>query len=154
MFLIRTTAVDFFLRSQQLVFSIEDYDGISSNDILGTVEVDKQQLLKGTGERIDFEVITNKRYNTPAEGQDEEGQGGRSKMIVKPKNLKATLALRFKHASDDDVEFLESYATNTKWNKRGIYIEESNLPLRAHHAKLVQRMKRQGPNGQQVRIQW
>ena len=53
-------------------------------------------------------------------------------------------------SSDDDVEFLESYATNKKWNRNGIFIEESNLPLRAHKAKVMQRMSRQGPNGLQV----
>ena len=82
LFLIRTTAVDFFLRSQQIVFSIEDYDGVSSNDLLGTVEVEKQQLLKGTGERVEFEIETNKRYDKISHEQ----QG----MIIKPKNLKVS----------------------------------------------------------------
>ena len=34
--------------------------------------------------------------------------------------------------------------SNKKWNRSGIYIDESNLPLRAHKAKMVQRVKRQG----------
>ena len=34
--------------------------------------------------------------------------------------------------------------SNKKWNRSGIYIDESSLPLRAHKAKMVQRMKRQG----------
>ena len=91
LFLIRTTAVDFFLRSQQIVFSIEDYDGVSSNDLLGTVEVEKQQLLKGTGERVEFEIETNKRYDKTSHEQ----QG----MIIKPKNLKVSRRRHFEPKS-------------------------------------------------------
>jgi hypothetical protein len=60
LFLIRTTVMDFFARSQFLTFVIEDYDGLTSNDFLGSVEVAKQYILKdgGTGERVDFDINT------------------------------------------------------------------------------------------------
>lgn len=131
--MIRTTAEDFFLRSNFVAFVIKDYDSFGSNELMGTVEIDKSEMLKSTGERIDYDV--------QFEGAEEADNFMSSDRIT---NKKATLALRFKHASQEDIQFLESFASNSKWDKGGVYIEESFLPPRPHQARKMKRMHRKG----------
>jgi hypothetical protein len=59
----------------------------------------------------------------------------------------ATLALRFKHATSADIQFLESYESNKKWHKHGIFAEETSIPFVVHRAKIVKKMKRHGKTG-------
>jgi hypothetical protein len=59
LFLIQTTLNDFFEVTNRIEFIIKDYDSVGENDILGTVQVNKNELLAGEGERIDYELRTS-----------------------------------------------------------------------------------------------
>jgi hypothetical protein len=48
--------VDDFFETNHLVFEIRDYDAIGGHDTLGTVNVNKQDILKGTGERVEYKI--------------------------------------------------------------------------------------------------
>lgn len=126
--MIHTTAEEFFLRSNCVTFVIKDYDSVGSDDIIGTVEIDKSEMLNGTGKRVEYEVLLEENLKSSGRKQSKE----------------ATLALRFKHASQEDIQFLKSFASNSKMRKRGVYIEESFLPPRPHQVRKMTRMHRKG----------
>lgn len=119
------------MRSNFVAFVIKDYDSVGSNDIIGTVEIDKSEMLKGTGERMEYEVLFEENFKISGRKQSKE----------------TTLALRFKHASQEDIRFLESFASNSKMHKGGVYIEESFLPPRPHQVRKMTRMHRKGHDG-------
>jgi hypothetical protein len=128
LFLIRTTVEEFFLRSNFVAFVIKDYDSVGSDDIMGMVEIDKSEMLKGTGKRMEYDVQLDEHFKSS-------------------KSKKATLALRFKHASREDIQFLESFASNSNRHNGGVYIEESFLPPRPHQVRRMTRMNRKGHDG-------
>ena len=59
LFLIETNVYDFFAKSAQLKFIVKDSDAIPDDDVIGTVLVNKTDLIKGTGERQDYELALN-----------------------------------------------------------------------------------------------
>ncbi len=65
LFLIQTTLNEFFYNASRLEFIVKDYDSIGENDILGSVLVNKKELLAGKGERVEYELTT-----TQYEGSD------------------------------------------------------------------------------------
>jgi hypothetical protein len=140
LFLIRTTAEEFFLRSNFVSFVIKDYDSIGSNDSMGAVEIDKSEILKScTGERMEYEVQS---FEVEKQAEHVKSSSDRKKM------KKAKLALRFKIASQEDIQFLESFAANSKRHKGGgVYIEESFLPPRPHQLRKMTRMRRKRHDG-------
>jgi hypothetical protein len=58
LFLIQTTLNDFFEGTNRIEFIIKDHDTVGENDILGSVLVNKNELLAGEGERIDYKIRT------------------------------------------------------------------------------------------------
>ena len=57
LFLINTTIENYFEGSNFLSFQVKDYDAFTKNDTLGTVDISKESLLNGTGERQVFNII-------------------------------------------------------------------------------------------------
>jgi hypothetical protein len=49
-------SVDAFFETNHLVFEIRDYDAIGGHGTLGTVNVSKHDILKGTGERMEYKI--------------------------------------------------------------------------------------------------
>lgn len=58
LFLINTTVENFFAGPNFITFKVKDYDAFKKNNTMGTVEISKDTLLKGTGERLDFDILT------------------------------------------------------------------------------------------------
>ena len=58
LFLIQTTLNDFFEGTNRIEFIVKDHDTVGENDILGSVLVNKNELLAGEGERIDYKIKT------------------------------------------------------------------------------------------------
>ena len=61
MFLIQTNLTDFFELASHIEFVVKDYDSVGADDILGTTLVKKQDMLDGTGERVEY-LLTTARY--------------------------------------------------------------------------------------------
>jgi len=60
LFLIQTNLTDFFEKAMRMEFIVKDYDTVGSNEILGSVLVNKNEMFSGDGERIDYELETAK----------------------------------------------------------------------------------------------
>ena len=84
LFLLQMTPEQFFSCSGGMSFTMEDYDSVSSNELLGRVTVTLEELLKGTGERTGYDIIP-----------DEPGQKGKTH---------GKLYLRYKEATPEDIE--------------------------------------------------
>ena len=54
--MIQSKTAEFFARTNFITFIIKDYDSLSRNDVLGIVEVNKHEMLKGTGRRMDYTI--------------------------------------------------------------------------------------------------
>lgn len=63
LFVLSVTPEEFFASSQGLGFYIKDYDKLSANDTLGKVFVHQDELLKGEGERTEYELIDSASEN-------------------------------------------------------------------------------------------
>lgn len=63
LFLLDVTPEDFFGSSQGLSFIIRDFDTISSNDTLGKVFVEQDDLLNGDGERVEHDLVESHSKN-------------------------------------------------------------------------------------------
>lgn len=57
LFLVVMTPEEFFGSSGGMSFTIKDFDAVGPNEILGHVTVALQDLLKGTGERVEYDVL-------------------------------------------------------------------------------------------------
>lgn len=83
LFLLQMSPEQFFSSTGGMTFTLKDYDSLGSNELLGRVNVQLDELLQGTGERTGYEIIPDK----PSEGKDN-----------------GKLYLRFKEATPDDIE--------------------------------------------------
>lgn len=89
LFVIRKSPEDFFSSSNGLVFSVYDWDKLDRDDILGSVKIQQEELLRGNGERVVKDIIPSK--NSP------KRMDGRT----------PTLQLRYKTATIEDIEVSE-----------------------------------------------
>jgi Ca2+-dependent lipid-binding protein len=126
LFLLQTTPEVFFGSSSGLTFSIRDYDVVNKNDILGKVVVNQEDLLKGTGERIEYKLQLDKAHK---------------------KAKDARLVLRYRHATPADLEFMRIFAAQKKKDIVGAYAKEAYVPIRSHPAGLLKRESRKTKNG-------
>lgn len=58
--MIETNLSDFFEIASRIEFIIKDHDTVGENDILGSTLVSKTDMLAGDGERIEYEIDTDK----------------------------------------------------------------------------------------------
>ena len=58
LFLIETTLVEFFESARHVEFIVKDYDSVGENDVLGSVLVNKKEMLRSTGERLEYPLGT------------------------------------------------------------------------------------------------
>lgn len=128
LFLIDQTIEDYFGGSNFISFKIKDYDAIKTNNTLGTVEVSKDDLSQGTGERLAFDVLIP----------------GKTALRRKDLDHPATLALRFRPATPKDILFMEALAVNQKRNKDAVYSIDTFVPPRDHKVSMMKKTNRKG----------
>ena len=103
LFLIQKTPEQFFSCTSGCIFAIKDYDAVGSNEALGTVTVPLEDILDGKGERKEY-LVEPEKSNMKQEGK---------------------LYLRFKPATDDEIEFMKRFQSKPK--EKGLFIEETYL---------------------------
>ena len=124
LFSVQMAPEEFFASSGGMSFVIKDFDSMGSNEILGTVSVPLEVLLKGDGERTEFLVDTGN---------------------LSPKQGVTNLFLRFKKASESDMEFLRVFHNNNE--KLGVYLNETYLPVRSPASKMLRAQKKRDKEG-------
>lgn len=105
------TSEKFFCSGDGLTFSIYDLDTFGDDDLLGRVFVSQEELLEGSGERVEFPLILEKEYKT-AKG--------------------AKLVIRFRQATRNDVQFMKTLTSQRK-DAIGAFAEEAFVPV--HRSK-------------------
>lgn len=87
MFLLEMSSEDFFASSTGgLSFVVKDFDRVGRNEVIGRVVVPHEELLKGTGDRIVYDIVPEKMQKP------------------KSKQKHSRLVLRFREATADDSE--------------------------------------------------
>lgn len=120
LFLLKVTPEQFFQSARGLSFAIKDFDQVGKNDTLGNVHVSHEELLAGTGERVEFPVI-------PERASDQQ---------------KGKLALRFKPATAEDIDFMDIFEKSP--TKMGVFANETYLPLRPPESKFLKGQTKRG----------
>lgn len=64
-FFLYRPAADVFFETQNLVFEIRDWDAIGKDSTLGIVSVNKQDIINGTGDRKEFNIVLNCDFTKP-----------------------------------------------------------------------------------------
>jgi hypothetical protein len=116
LYLLETTTEDFFASASGLTFLLRDYDAVGRDDVLGKVVLSHSELLEGNGDRVAHDIVPEKAKKTKKQGK---------------------LVLRFKEASDDDVEV--SRRPNSPLNR-----EERSLTRALLVHETVQAARREG----------
>lgn len=170
---------DFFLEVNHIEFIVKDYDAVGDNDTLGSVLVNKDDLLAGEGERINYELTTKQHTEKHCVAAIENKKVRRfnihmyviyifyntSILIAKysPKtNTKSYLALCCKTATKDEIEFMHTHKAKKSRGYAfglissrcltGVFTEDSYLPPQYHHSLLLKKYQRKAKDG--VTIQY
>jgi C2 domain len=157
LFLLSYTPEEFFKQGTSgLSFTIKDYDTVGANDILGSVHVTLQELLKGTGQRTPYLIDLDptamdecSKERVPLLKDDEKKSDSADSKSPSPlKLLTPTLSakkdpstekkkkppmlyLRYRKASENDIHFMKEYQLHSKSGSHGIFANETFLPIRA-----------------------
>jgi len=92
LFLLNMSARDFFSVEEGVMFVVKDFDTFGANDVLGVVIVPPKMLYTCNGERMVFD-LQNPNPKEPSKGK---------------------LAIRCRHATDNDQRFMANYAKDQK----------------------------------------
>jgi hypothetical protein len=125
LFLLQMSPEQFFSSTGGMSFVVKDFDSLGSNELLGNVTLPLDKLLEGTGERTEFVLETNSKFSKTSKMSSE-----------------SMLCLRFKKASQSDIDFMKDFKHNE--DKRGIYINETYLPVRAPYSKVLKGQVKRG----------
>jgi hypothetical protein len=110
LFLLEMTSEKFFCSGDGLVFSIYDFDVLGQDDLLGRVFVTQEELLEGSGLRVEKPLILEKKHKN-ARG--------------------AKLVLRFRQATSNDVRFMKTLVSHQKKKVvAGAFADEAFVPVR------------------------
>eukprot|EP00934_Nitzschia_sp_Nitz4_P000987 Nitzschia sp. Nitz4//scaffold248_size28759//12858//16752//NITZ4_008109-RA/size28759-snap-gene-0.10-mRNA-1//-1//CDS//3329543992//987//frame0 len=126
LFLLDQSVDEFFASSNFVTFQIKDYDSFGKNEDIGSVEISKEKLVKGTGERLEFEI------NPP----------GKHQLNRRAKEGSSRLALRFRPATMEDVKFMRSFQENKRYRRTAVYAGDTFLPPRDHKISMMQKQER------------
>jgi hypothetical protein len=129
LFLLDTDAETFF-QSSGLTFVVKDFDAVGRNEIVGKFTVKHADVLQGKGERKEYPLLTSK-----------------GEMLSN-----CLVALRFKPAEPEDIEFLKDLQINQRSKKLGIHASETFVPPKSVRVGQFpfKRETRIGPNGTEV----
>lgn len=203
LFLLQMSPDDFFRASSGMLFVVKDFDTLGSNDVrglcghtkleaskrcspfislsrpqvLGKVTITLDELLKGTGQRVGYDLITKKPGTQSTVSPKQLDQHivvaektskavlDKNKNTIQSLNPKAKkesskndsvpkktpiLFLRIKPASHDDIAFMEAY--QSKSTHFGLYAPETYVPIRLQNGKhsILRRQVKKGPNNESL----
>lgn len=126
LFLLEMTPERFFSSGVGLSFAILDYDVLGQDDLLGVVYVSQEELLEGTGERVEYPVILEEQHK---------------------KTIGCRLALRFRQATNVDTEFMKTFAAQRTNKSVGAFADEAFVPVRSKSGGIFKREKRKTKSG-------
>jgi hypothetical protein len=121
LFILSYTAEELFSYAAGLTFLIKDYDGLSSNDTIGKVEVSPTNLLAMTGDRTELVITAMGHFKS------------------KTRYFKPKLQLRVRKATAKDLEFLKELHAIKKSKKLGIYADQSFVAPHSNQVRLLAR---------------
>jgi len=124
LFILNVSATDFFSSSTGLTFLVKDYDGLSSNDVIGKVSISQEDLLQSKGERKEYELATTKKSSTP---------------------LKPLLNVRVRPAVESDFKFIQTLHSIQKSKKEGVYTDTAFVGPKPHSVTMLKRETKSGP---------
>lgn len=145
-FVLFRQSVDAFFETNHLVFEIRDHDTIGVHPTIGTVNVGKQGILSGTGERVEYKISLEGGFT------DDRSNPVSSSLATlfcfrrfhTYSFLQSLLSLRFRHATKADIEFIEGYEKNRRRNKRAVFADESFLGPKIHSKLTLRKQTRKG----------
>jgi hypothetical protein len=126
LFIVSSTAEEFFSYECGLSFVIKDYDGLSSNEIIAKLALSQADLLKMDGERTSFGLQVLK-YNNFKVATDYFGP---------------RLHLRVRKAQSKDRAFMKKLHAIKQSKKLGIYADESFVAPKAERMGLLKKEKK------------
>lgn len=130
--MLRSNAVDFF-NSTFLAFVIRS-DTLGGDETLGTVYVNKEDLLNGTGQRLEYEFVDRNLAEVNERPTRALYQRVKSrKHLVDDDSTPPTLALRFKRATKREMLFLQEYHANKKQGKKGVFSGDALIPPKVNN---------------------
>jgi len=111
-----------------LSFTVEDYDALGKNDVLGRVTLPLDELLKGKGERTGYKLEpTGKKCLDVGNGM---------------------LYLRFKIASKEDKHFIQMYHSYKE--SSGMHLVETYVPMRYPKSKFFKSQRKLRSDGEKL----
>jgi len=173
LFVLQMTPEEFFSASSGISFVIKDFDAVGSNEIMGYVNINLEELLAGEGKRTGYEIISPKagkdselipvvavtdaassavanagKMTGKLATKAREATGMKTAVVKHTAKLKSEkkpkLFLRFRKATKYDLEFMEAFQNRSK--KYGMYAEETFVPIRIQGSKFLRRQHKKGPN--------
>mmetsp|Transcript_17788 Transcript_17788/g.44385 ORF Transcript_17788/g.44385 Transcript_17788/m.44385 type:complete len:1361 (-) Transcript_17788:564-4646(-) len=133
--LLQSDLVNFFDRSNVLEFTVKNHGAIADieHQAIGTVMVHKTELLNGTGERKCYQILrppmASRLKGTMLETVDTGVEA-------------PYLYLRYRQASVEDIEFMQTFRKETNQNfdqciEEGVYANESFLAPTFHSTTML-----------------
>lgn len=129
LFILSKSATDFFMPASGLTFFVKDYDGLSKNETVGKVSILQEDLLKLTGERIEYNLVST-------------GDKLKVRSRLKPK-----LTLRVRKADEADFKFMKQLHSVKKSKKTAVYLDETFVAPKSSSFGLLKRETKKGDNG-------
>jgi hypothetical protein len=121
---------EFFKTASGLTFYVKDYDGLSKNETIGKVMLSQEDLLKLSGKRVEYAIVTSGDFSKRAS------------------RLSPKLILRVRKAQASDVQFMKTLFQVKKQKKTGVYLEESFVAPKLTSVKLFKRESKKGDAGE------
>jgi hypothetical protein len=113
LFLLETKTKDLFRCFDGIRFEVWDYDFVGSGSLLGVASVPAKVIYAANSERLEFPLQTMQTAPSMEVGKNIVADSG------------ATLVLRFRHATLDDLNFMsdldrEAMQSNTFWSPKAV----------------------------------
>eukprot|EP00934_Nitzschia_sp_Nitz4_P005692 Nitzschia sp. Nitz4//scaffold348_size17284//6198//9518//NITZ4_008842-RA/size17284-processed-gene-0.10-mRNA-1//-1//CDS//3329548688//5682//frame0 len=123
LFLLSTTAQEFFEASAGLTFIIKDYDGITKNDVLCRTTIDQSALLAMKGERVELplQILKEQKYKKSSE------------------HFEPKLYLRARPAKGSDRDFMKQVIAVKKSKSLGVYADKTFIGPQKERVGLLKR---------------
>jgi len=110
-FFLYRAGVEEYFETGDLVFEVRDWDAVGKDTTLGIVALDKQSIMKQKGARKEYEINLTSEFSAP---NDEP----------------VMLALRFREATEEDINFMSEYARKRKG--KAVYSDDTFIPPKVH----------------------
>lgn len=123
LFLLSTTAQEFFEASTGLTFVIKDHDKLTSNDVICRVNVEQAALLEMNGERIGLplQLLESHKYKAASS------------------HFEPKLFLRVRPATADDRTFMKQVFAVKNSKTRGVYADKTFIGPQKDRVRLLKK---------------